>query len=369
MTAPAPKSWILGIAPYVPGRATSEDGRKVVKLSSNENPFGTPEPARAAYRDAAGHLERYPDAAAIDLRAALAAHYGVEAERLIYGTGSDEVLHLAAGTFAGPGDEIIHVRYGFAVYEIATRRVGATPVVVADRDYATDVDAILAAVTEKTKVVFVANPNNPTGTYSTKDEIARLHAGLPESVLLVLDQAYTEYLDPDDDDGGLELARTASNVLVTRTFSKIFGLASERVGWGYASPEIIDAMHRIRAPFAFSIGAQAAAIAALGDAGFVERSRSHNREWRGWFSEQVDALPGLRAVPSKANFVLVLFEGLLTAEDAYKALMAAGYATRWLPGQGLPQALRITIGTEAEMRDVVAVLRTETERAATGQAG
>ena len=364
MTAPAPNPWIMGIAPYVPGRATSEDGRKVAKLSSNENPFGTPDAARAAYRDAAGHLERYPDAAAVDLRAALAAHYGVEADRLIYGTGSDEVLHLAAGTFAGPGDEIIHVRYGFAVYEIATRRVGATPVVVADRDYATDVDAILAAVTERTKVVFVANPNNPTGTYSTREEIARLHAGLPSSVLLVLDQAYTEYLEPEDDDGALDLARSASNVLVTRTFSKIFGLASERVGWGYASPEIINAMHRIRAPFAFSIGAQAAAIAALGDADFVERSRSHNREWRGWFSEQVDALPGLRAVPSKANFVLVLFEGLLTAEDAYKALMAAGYATRWLPGQGLPQALRITIGTEAEMRDVVAVLRAETERAA-----
>ncbi len=359
MSAPAPKPWIMGIAPYVPGRATSEDGRKVAKLSSNENPFGTPDAARASYRDAAMHLERYPDAAAVDLRSALAAHYGVEADRLIYGTGSDEVLHLAAGTFAGPGDEIIHVRYGFAVYEIATRRVGATPVVVADRDYATDVDAILAAVTERTKVVFVANPNNPTGTYSTREEIARLHAGLPSSVLLVLDQAYTEYLEPEDDDGGLELARTASNVLVTRTFSKIFGLASERVGWGYASPGIIDAMHRIRAPFAFSIGAQAAAIAALGDAGFVERSRSHNREWRAWFSRQVDALPGLRAVPSKANFVLVLFEGALTAEVAYKALMAAGYATRWLPGQGLPHGLRITIGTESEMRDVVDVLRTE----------
>jgi histidinol-phosphate aminotransferase len=363
MTAPAPKPWILGIAPYVPGRATSEDGRKVAKLSSNENPFGTPDVARAAYRDAAGHLERYPDAAAVDLRAALASHYWVEAERLIYGTGSDEVLHLAAGTFAGPGDEIIHVRYGFAVYEIATRRVGATPVVVADRDYATDVDAILAAVTEKTKVVFVANPNNPTGTYSSAVEIARLHAGLPESVLLVLDQAYTEYLEPEDDDGGLELARTASNVLVTRTFSKIFGLASERVGWGYGAPDIINAMHRIRAPFAFSIGAQAAAIAALGDAGFVAHSREHNRQWRGWFSEQVDALPGLRAVPSKANFVLVLFEGALTAEAAYKALMAAGYATRWLPGQGLPQALRITIGTEAEMRDVADVLRAEVEKA------
>ena len=363
MTAPAPKPWIMGIAPYVPGRSTSEDGRKVVKLSSNENPFGTPDAARTAYRDAGQHLERYPDAAAADLRAALAAHYGVEADRLIYGTGSDEVLHLAAGTFAGAGDEIIHVRYGFAVYEIATRRVGATPVVVPDRDYATDVDAILAAVTDRTRIVFVANPNNPTGTYSSKDEIARLHAGLPRSVLLVLDQAYTEYLEPEDDDGALALARSQPNVLVTRTFSKIFGLASERVGWGYASPEIIGAMHRIRAPFAFSIGAQAAAIAALGDADFVAHSRRHNREWRSWFADRIDALPGLRAVPSKANFVLVLFAGALTAEAAYTALMAAGYATRWLPGQGLPHGLRITIGTEAEMREVADVLRAEVERA------
>ncbi len=360
--APAPKPWILGIAPYVPGRATSEDGRKVVKLSSNENPFGTPEAARDAYRSAATELERYPDAAAIELRAKLAAHYGVEADRLIYGTGSDEVLHLAAGTFAGPGDEIIHVRYGFAVYEIATRRVGATPVIAPDRDYATDVDAILAAVTERTRVVFVANPNNPTGTYTDRGEIARLHAGLPHHVLLVLDQAYTEYLEAEDDDGGLELARTQPNVLVTRTFSKIFGLASERIGWGYASTEIIDAMHRIRAPFAFGIGAQRAAIAALGDDGFVTRSREHNREWRDWFTDAMTAI-GLRVVPSKANFVLVLFEGALIAEVAYHALMAAGYATRWLPGQGLPHGLRITIGTEDELRAVADVIAAEVQKA------
>ena len=365
MTAPAPKPWILGIAPYVPGRATSEDGRKVAKLSSNENPYGTPEAARAAHRAAADVLELYPDAAATDLRAALAAHYGIEGERIIYGTGSDEVLHLAAGTFAGPGDEVIYVRYGFSVYDIAARRVGATPVVVADRDYATDVDAILAAVNERTRVVFVANPNNPTGTYSTRAEIARLHAGLPATTLLVLDQAYTEYLDPADDDGGLEFARTQPNVLVTRTFSKIFGLAAERVGWGYAAPEIIGAMHRIRAPFAFSIAAGRAAIAALEETDFVEHSTTENRRLRAWFAGEVAALgtAGLRCVPSKANFQLVLFEGALTAETAYKALMAAGYATRWLPGQGLPHALRITIGTEAQMRDVIAVLRAEAGKA------
>ncbi len=363
--APAPKPWIAAIAPYVPGRATAEDGRKVAKLSSNENPLGTPEAARDAYRSAAAELERYPDAAAAELRAALAAHYGIEADRIVYGTGSDEVLHLAAGTFAGVGDEIIHVRYGFAVYDIATRRVGAVPVVVADQDYATDVDAILAAVTERTRVVFVANPNNPTGTYAPAAEIARLHAGLPRDVLLVVDQAYTEYLEPADEDGALDLARTQPNVLVTRTFSKIFGLAAERIGWGYAAPAIIDAMHRIRAPFSFGIGAQRAAIAALGASDFIAASRDHNLVWRDWFDGEIAALAnhGLRAVPSKANFVLVLFEGALTAEAAYHALMAAGYATRWLPGQGLANGLRITIGAEADMRAVVDVLRTEAQRA------
>ncbi len=356
---PIAKDWIMAIAPYVPGKSKTDDGRKVAKLSSNENPFGTAESVRAAYVSAADCLERYPDAAAVELREALGEHYGIEPERIIYGTGSDEVLHLAAGAFAGPGDEIIYVRYGFTVYPIATRRVGATPVVAPDKDYATDVDAILACVTDRTRIIFIANPNNPTGTYSSREEIARLHAALPPHVLLVLDQAYTEYLEPEDDDGGLELARTAPNVLVTRTFSKIFGLAAERIGWGYASAEIIEAMHRIRAPFSFGIGAQRAAIAALRDTAFVERSRDHNLEWRAWFEKEIAALgnKGLRTVPSKANFSLVLFEGDTSAETAYKGLMDAGYIVRWLPGQELPHGLRITIGTPDEMRGVIAALR------------
>ncbi|RYY27818.1 MAG: histidinol-phosphate transaminase [Sphingomonadales bacterium] len=359
MNAPVPKPWVMAIAPYVPGRATTDSGKKAAKLSSNENPFGTPEAARAAFAGAAQELERYPDASAHDLREALAAHYDLDAARIIHGTGSDEVLHLAAGAYAGPGDEVIYVRYGFAVYDIAARRVGATPVVAPDTDYATDVDTILSLVTERTRLVFIANPNNPTGTYSTKAEIARLHAGLPSHVLLVLDQAYTEYLDPEDDDGGLELARTQPNVLVTRTFSKIFGLASERIGWGYGHPDVIAAMHRIRAPFAFGIGASRAAIAALGDKDFVQHSYSHNAKWRTWFAEQIESMgnKGLRAVPSKANFQLVLFEGEVTGETAYKALMEAGYIVRWLPGQGLPHGLRITIGTEEEIRGLTEALR------------
>jgi histidinol-phosphate aminotransferase len=359
MNAPVPKPWIMAIAPYTPGRSTTDDGRKVVKLSSNENPLGTSPAARAAFAAEARELERYPDAGATVLREALAAKYGLDPARIIYGTGSDEILHLVAGAFAGPGDEVIHVRYGFAVYEIATRRVGAEPVIVPDRDYATDVDAILAAVTERTRIVYVANPNNPTGTFTPRDEIARLHAKLPSDVLLVLDQAYAEYLAPEDDDAGLALAEREPNVLVTRTFSKIHGLAAERIGWGYAASSIIDAMHRIRAPFNVTIAGQHAAVAALGDDGFVEATRAHNAHWRGWFVNELMRMDNarVRCVSSQANFVLVLFEGPLTAEAAYQGLMDAGYIVRWLPKQGLPHALRITIGTEEETRGVVEALR------------
>jgi histidinol-phosphate aminotransferase len=353
------KPWIEAIAAYVPGRSTVDGGAKAEKLSSNENPLGTAPQAREAYAAAASSLERYPDASATALREAIAGHYGLEADRVIYGTGSDEVLHLAAGAYAGQGDEVLFVRYGFAVYPIAARRVGAEPVEAADGDYATDVDALLAAVTPKTRVVFVANPNNPTGTYTLKDEIARLHAGLPADCLLVIDQAYAEYLDPEDDDGALELARTQPNVLVTRTFSKIFGLAAERIGWGYGPAEVIQAMHKIRAPFNVTTGGQNAAIASLKAQDFVDRSREHNTQWRGWLAEEIGKLgnAGLRAVPSKANFLLVLFEGEVTAEEAYSGLMERGYIVRWLPGQGLRHGLRISIGTEEQTRGLMAALR------------
>jgi histidinol-phosphate aminotransferase len=359
MTGPTPKEWIKAIHPYVPGKSTTDSGAKAAKLSSNENPLGTSDKARAAFAAQAGGLERYPDGGAAALREALARRHGLDSSRIIYGTGSDEILHMAAGAFAGPGDEVIYVRYGFAVYEIAIRRVGATPVIAPDKDYATDVDAVLAAVTERTKIVFIANPNNPTSTYTPREEIARLHAGLPENVLLVIDQAYAEYLDQGEDDGGMVLASSAPNVLVTRTFSKIFGLAAERIGWGYAAAPIVDALHRIRLPFNVTIAGQNAAIAALGDEDFVAKSRAHNAKWRAWLTEEIGKLgnAGLRTLESRANFLLVLFNGAVTAEQAYHGLMDRGYIVRWLPGQGLANGLRITIGTEDETRGLAAALR------------
>jgi histidinol-phosphate aminotransferase len=357
-TGPQLKPWIAAIQAYTPGVSAGADGVALVKLSANENPLGTSPKALAARAEASGP-DRYPDPDSVALRQALGEFYGIDPARIVCGTGSDELLNLVPMAFAGPGDEVLYVRYGFMVYDIAGRRCGATPVMAPDKDYATDVDALLASVTGRTRVVFLANPNNPTGTYLPRAELARLHAGLPKDVLLVIDQAYAEYVDPAADDGGLELAATQPNVLVTRTFSKIYGLAGERVGWGTGAPGIIDALNRIRAPFNVTVTGQKAAVAALGDQDFVYAAREHNRRERQRLVETIEALGnhGLRAVPSEANFVLVLFEGALSAEAALEGLAAAGYAVRHLPAQGLPKALRITVGTTEQMTEVAAVLR------------
>jgi histidinol-phosphate aminotransferase len=356
--APQPKSWIEAIHAYVPGKSSGADGRPLVKLSANENPLGT-SPLALAAKVAAPAPSRYPDPDSGELRQALGALHGIDPARIVCGTGSDELLNLAAQAYAGPGDEVLYVRYGFAVYDIAARRCGATPVVAPDADYGTDLDALLAQVSERTRVVFLANPNNPTGSYLPGGEIARLHAALPADVLLVLDQAYAEYLAPEDDDGGLMLAASADNVLVTRTFSKIYGLAGERIGWATGHPDLVLNLNRIRGPFNVTLSGQAAAVAALGDQAFVIRSRDENARLRAEFVAALEALGnhGLRPLPSRANFVLVLFEGKLTAEAAYEGLAERGYITRWLPGQGLPHGLRITIGEQAQMREVADALR------------
>jgi histidinol-phosphate aminotransferase len=238
-------------------------------------------------------------------------------------------------------------------------------VVVPDLDYGTDVDALIAHVTERTRVIFIANPNNPTGSFLSRAELARLHAALPGDVLLVLDQAYAEYVAPEDDDGSLELAAAHGNVLVTRTFSKAYGLAGERVGWATGAPELVEILNRLRGPFNLSNSAQATALAALGDQGFVKDACTRNIDIRARFVDAIEGLGnhGLRAIPSQANFVLVLFNGRLTAEAAYKGLAEAGTITRWLPGQGLPHGLRITIGTPEQMEAVVAALHRLTQAA------
>jgi histidinol-phosphate aminotransferase len=362
--APVPKPWIAAIHAYVPGKSTDRDGRPLIKLSANENPLGTSPKALAA-RDKAVVPSLYPDPDSTALRTALGALHGIDPARILCGTGSGELLSIAASAFAGPGDEIVYVRYGFSLYDIVARRCGATPVIAPDRDYGTDVDALLALVNDRTRVVFVANPNNPTGSFLPSGEIARLHAALAADVLLVLDQAYAEYVAPEDDDGGLALASAHANVLVTRTFSKVYGLAGERVGWATGAEALIEVLNRIRGPFNLGNSAQATTVAAVEDQDFVEMSRQHNAEVRARFAAAVEALGnhGIRAVPSQANFVLLLFEGRLTGEMAYNGLAEHGYITRWLPGQSLPHGLRITIGTAAQMDDIAKALREMAEQA------
>ncbi|KLE34568.1 histidinol-phosphate transaminase [Aurantiacibacter luteus] len=363
-TRPEMKPYVAAIHAYVPGRSAGKDGKPLVKLSANENPLGT-SPAALAAREAAPAPHRYPDPDSTSLRATIGKVHGLDPALVVCGTGSDELLNLAAQGFAGPGDEVLFSRYSFAVYDIAARRCGATPVEVPDKDYAADVDALLAAVSERTRVAFLANPNNPTGTYLPAAEVARLHAGLPANVLFVLDQAYAEYLPDGEDDGGLALAAANENVLVTRTFSKIHGLAGERIGWATGAPHLVDALNRIRGPFNVTLAGQAAAEAALGDADFVRASRDHNAKERARFVAAVEALGnhGLRAVPSEANFVMVLFEGAVSAEAALAAIADAGYAVRHLPGQGLGHALRITVGTAEQMDAIAAALRALCESA------
>lgn len=353
--APVPKPWIAAIHAYVPGKSAGKDGRPLIKLSANENPLGTSPKALAARADALAPA-RYPDPDSKALRAALGELHGIDPARIVCGTGSDELLHLAAQGYAGVGDEVIYVRYGFSVYDIAARRCGAEPVVAPDTDYGSDVDTLLPLFNAKTRVVFIANPNNPTGSFLARGEIARLHAALPSHVLLVIDQAYGEYVLPEDDDGALALAEAHDNVLVTRTFSKIYGLAGERIGWGTGAADIIDTLNRIRGPFNVSSNGQAMALAALADQDFVAHSRRHNAATRARFVDALKAMGnhGLRPLPSQANFVLILFEGKLTAEAAFEGLADRGYITRWLPNQGLPHGLRITIGT-AEQMDAIAL--------------
>lgn len=363
-STPTPKPWIAAIHAYVPGRSAGDDGRPLVKLSANENPLGCSALALEARKNAV-HPALYPDGDSTALRTALGRLHGIDPARIIMGAGSGELLYLAAGAYAGPGDEVLFSQYSFSLYDIIARRSGADPVEAPARDYGTDVDAMLAAVTPRTRVVIVANPNNPTGTYLPRGEIARLHAGLPTEVLLVLDQAYAEYVDPAADDGSLELAAAHPNVLTTRTFSKAYGLAGDRVGWATGDGSVIEVLNRIRGAFNVCNTAQAGALAALEDQGFVEHSRRHNAEVRARFAERIAAMGnhGIRLVPSQANFVLVLFEGKLSGEAAYNGLAEAGYIVRWLPGQGLGRALRITIGSAEQMDAIAAVLRTLAEAA------
>jgi len=355
---PAPRPGILEIMAYVPGESHVPGGVKPIKLSSNETPLGPSPRAIKAFREAGDALHLYPDGSATALREAIGATWAIDPARVICGNGSDEILHLLPQVYAEPGDEVIHSVHGFIVYPIATRAAGATPVSVPEPALRTDVDAILARAGARTKIVFIANPNNPTGSYNTKAELVRLREGLPRDCLLVIDAAYAEYVDRPDYESGLDLVSAFENTVMTRTFSKIYGLASLRIGWAYGPPDVIDALNRVRGPFNVSAPAQAAAVAALGDRDHVARSAAHNAQWRDWLATEIAAL-GLTVHPSVANFLLVDFpaSGKHTAAAADAFLLGRGIILRSVAVYGLPNALRISVGTEQGNRAAVAALK------------
>jgi histidinol-phosphate aminotransferase len=354
---PIPRPGILDIAPYVPGTSALPGAGRVIKLSSNETPLGPSPRAVEAYLEQAKHLSRYPDGSAKPLREALAKLYGLDPARIVCGTGSDELLNLLAQAYLDPGDEAIYSEHGFLVYKIAIQARGATPIAAPERDLTADVDAILDRVTEATRMVFLANPNNPTGTYLTFDEVKRLHAGLPEPVILVLDAAYAEYVRANDYEAGIELVATSENAVMTRTFSKIYGLAALRLGWAYCPAPIADALNRIRGPFNVTGPSIAAGVAALADQKHMQEAVGHNMQWRDTMADALEQL-GLRVTPSATNFLLVHFpaDSGQSARDADKFLQDRRIVLRRVEEYGFPDALRMTIGTEDENRAVLEAL-------------
>jgi len=358
MKKPSPKDGILDVEAYVPGKAKAEGVLNPVKMSANENPLGCSPQASIALASTAYRLAEYPDPRASALRAAVAEKYRLEPDRLIFGCGSDEVFHLLTETFLVPGDNTITGEYGFLQFAIRTQAAQGEIRYAREPNYRVDVDEILALVDERTRIVFIANPGNPSGTVLEGREIERLADSLPGDVLLVIDGAYREFVDDASFQDGLDLARGRENIVVTRTFSKLHGLAALRVGWGYGSRDVIDAMDRIRLPFNVNIPAQEAALAALADEEFQKRSLELVWRWRPWLTQQIGGL-GLEVTPSAANFVLIHFPATpgRTAAEAEAFLAKKGLLVRHVASYGLPNALRITIGLEEHNRGVVEGLR------------
>lgn len=357
MNRPTPRPGILDIEPYVGGASQAPGAARVIKLSSNETPLGPSPHARAAYHDAAAKLHRYPDGHALALRHALAVAYDLPIGQIVCGAGSDEIIQLLCHAYLAPGDEILYSAHGFLIYKIAAQAAGARATAVPETGCTADVDALLGHLGPRTRIVFLANPNNPTGTYLPAQELARLHAGLPEHVLLVIDAAYAEYADMPDYDPGAALVARAGNVVMTRTFSKIFGLAALRVGWAFCPPAVADVLNRVRGPFNVNGPAQAAAVAALADHDWTAAAIAHNTRWRAWLFAECRKL-GLDPLPSAGNFLLLRFPARpgRSAIEADAFLMRRGIILRRVAAYGFPNALRLSVGTEEENRLVLAAL-------------
>jgi histidinol-phosphate aminotransferase len=342
-----PRPSILSVEPYVGGESKVPGVNRVIKLSSNEGAFGPPPGAVAAVAESAREAHRYPDGGAVALREAIGRHHGLDPERIVVGNGSDELLALLILAYGGEGTELVMSAHGFMMYDLTGRWAGSRVIKVPEKALVADVDGILAACGPRTRIVILANPNNPTGALLPQSEMNRLRAGLRDDVLLVLDSAYAEYVDQPDYDPGVALVDAGTNTVMTRTFSKIWGLGGMRLGWAYASAPVADVLNRVRGPFNVNAAAMAAGIAALAEPGWVERSVAHNREWRNRVSEGLRAL-GIKPWPSQGNFVLADFGSADAARAADAHLRARGLIVRAMGGYGLPACLRMTIGTAEE---------------------
>ncbi len=349
----SPKPGVDRIELYVGGESKIDGRDDVLKLSSNENPLGFPDAAGAALADAATQLHRYPSSDHAGLRHAIAETHGLDPDRIICGAGSDEIIAFLCNAYGGEGTEVIHSAHGFAMHRISALAAGSDPVEVAERERVVDVDGILNAVTEKTRLVFIANPANPTGTMLGGNEVARLAAGLPQDVILVLDGAYVEYVEGHD--GGVALIEAHPNVVMTRTFSKIYGLGGLRIGWGYGAKEIIDNLNRVRGPFNLSELQLAAAETAVRDTGWVARCRAENTRERARLAEALARL-GVACDRSEANFLLARFASEEEAHACEAHFQSFGILVRKVGSYGLPNGLRITVGTAADNDRVIAAL-------------
>lgn len=358
MSAPLSRPGIMDINPYKGGESAIPGVSRIIKLASNEGALGPSPRAMEAYRRLAADLHRYPDGGADQLRRAIADHHGLDVERIVCGAGSDELITLLCRAYVGPGEEILYSRHGFLMYAINAKAVGATSVTAPESNLTADVDALLAAVTPRTRICFLANPNNPTGTYIPAKEVKRLRAGLPDHVILAIDAAYAEFVRRDDYSAGAELVEAGTNTVMLRTFSKLYALGGLRLGWGYFPTAVADVMHRVRNPFNVSSAAQKAGLAALADTAYAELCRGHNDYWLSWFSGQVREM-GLEAVPSVGNFVLIRFpaEPARDSAAADRFLRSRGIIARAVAGYGLGEYLRVTIGKDDEMREAAAALR------------
>ncbi len=347
MSAPRPRPEVLEIAAYVGGESKLPGMNRVIKLSSNEAAFGPPPSAQAAFARVAAEQHRYPDGGSLDLRRAIGARFGLDADRIVCGTGSDELIQHLCLIYGGPGTEIIMSRHGFSMYQIAGTYAGSRVLKAPERDLTADVDALLALVSPATRAVFLANPNNPTGSLLPQNEVERLRRFLPGEVLLVLDAAYAEFVERSDYDAGAALVDAGDNTVMLRTFSKVFGLGGMRVGWAYGPPGVVDALNRVRGAFNVNIAAQAAAMAALSEPGWVEYNRAHTIEWRARLGAALTEL-GVKVWPSEGNFILADFATPGRAAGAVAWLKSRGILVRALGSYDLPHCLRITIGTAEE---------------------